>query len=941
MFLSGAVVVGSVAATTPVIADEATQTTTVSGFVTATSEHSDAGDNKAPFLLRVPGQGYLNVDYSAIELADLGQGETSFKLEVPATLELGSTSDEKFDALLESSLEAPLAVVDTSEESLAEARVNVSYATTAVHKIYAVPVTPANNGNVAPDAAQQPAAIASNVATSNSYWNSQSGGRVKFSLEGTTGWYKSATSCDVENDANATALWNEARNAAIAQLGFEDAYNSHLVVIFPSNTDCGGAVGLGTVGYTINQGGILWTIGGITNYEKATLTHELGHNLSLGHASMINCNDSTPNLFSAECTSIAPYGDAVDVMGYGSSSPDLSGGAVSSAQAIRSGLWSSTAWSVTKPGTETYSIYALSGNSGRRALEVVGRSGTSYFVEFRNNTGEDAGYKDTFGCDIEACASNRSGVRVLVLDQTNYGDDENPIYLNGYAGDDSLVIGRSASDGIPTIDYGKGQYFSLDGVRIAVASIGTKTASVTVTTPRPTASYWDVYVDRTVGWEKDELTAGDVLTAFAYVGWSQTSISYQWYRGSTAISGATKQHYTLGASDIGKRVTLKVVGKTTGYYNTPSNVVWYDDSIAGKIVQGGVLDTGTVQIDNSTTPLKAKLVSWLTPSVSYSYQWLRNGAAISGATASTYTPSVTDNGKLISVKVTARKSGFTTRTATSEALNVTLAFENVPSVNASDVPRVGQLVTADLPSPGFDTTGLVWTYQWYRSGTAITGKTASAYTLSSYDLGKTITVRVVARKPGFAPYAAVSAPTAVIAKGDFGSASVSIVPSSTGLVASVTGASVRPTVTYQWYRGDVKITGATAATYKQTTADTNKYIWVRATLTRTAYNTLPVSTMPTVYTIVASGKPVISSSTPVVGSQLSVELPSYTFEPATLDYTWFANGVVITGAKAATFTPTNTQLGKTLTVRVIARAPGLLTSVETSVATQAVVNGLG
>lgn len=838
MFLSGAVVVGSVAATTPVVADEATQTTTVSGFVTATSAHSDAGDNSAPFLLRVPGQGYLNVDYSAIELAGLGQGETSFKLEVPATLELGSNSDEKFDALLESSLEAPLAVVATTEDSLAEARVNVSYATTAVHKIYAVPVTPANNGNVAPDAAQQPAAIASNVATSNSYWSSQSSGRVKFSLEGTTGWYKSAASCDVENDANATALWNEAYGVAAAQIGFEEAANNHLVLIFPSNTDCGGAVGLGTVGYTINNGGVLWSIGGVTNYEKATLTHELGHNLSLGHASMLNCDDSTPNLFSAECNSIAPYGDAVDVMGYGSSDPDLGGGAVSSPQAIRSGLWSSTAWSVTKPGTATYSIYALSGNAGRRALEVVGRSGTSYFVEFRNNTGEDAGYKDTFGCDIQACASNRSGVRVLVLDQTNYGDDENPIYLNGYAGDDSLVIGRAASDGVPALDFIKGQYFSLDGVRITVASIGTRTASVTVTTPKPSASYWDVYVDRTVGFEKDELTAGDVLTAFAYVGWSQTSISYQWYRSGTAISGATKQHYTLGASDIGKRVTLKVVGKTTGYYNTPSNVVWYDPTIAGKVVQAGVLDTGTVQIDNSTTPLRAKLVSWLTPSVTYSYQWLRNGVAIRDATASTYTPNSNDANKELTVKVTARKSGFPTATATSEAVNVTITPSGAASI--SGTPRVGQTLTAIAPEySAANGNPVTVKYQWYRNGTAVSGKTASTYGLLTGDYGTTISVRVSGSAAGSATVTNSATASATVGKGILaGEATASIQASGLKLTATTGIADPVAKKTYQWYVDDRAISGATASSYTARSSDAGRTFKVRIVITRSNYTTV-------------------------------------------------------------------------------------------------------
>jgi hypothetical protein len=42
-------------------------------------------------------------------------------------------------------------------------------------------------------------------------------------------------------------------------------------------------------------------------------------------------------------------------------------------------------------------------------------------------------------------------------------------------------------------------------------------------------------------------------------------LTYQWYRGSSKIAGATKKTYTLTKADKGKTVKVKVTGKKTGY----------------------------------------------------------------------------------------------------------------------------------------------------------------------------------------------------------------------------------------------------------------------------------------------------------------------------------------------------------------------------------------
>ncbi|WP_146080698.1 hypothetical protein [Pseudoclavibacter sp. RFBB5] len=65
--------------------------------------------------------------------------------------------------------------------------------------------------------------------------------------------------------------------------------------------------------------------------------------------------------------------------------------------------------------------------------------------------------------------------------------------------------------------------------------------------------------------------------------------------------------------------------------------------------------------------LTAKTGAWSPAPVTLNYQWLRNGAPISGATKSTYKLTAADKGKNITVKVTGSKSGYTSLSKTSAA----------------------------------------------------------------------------------------------------------------------------------------------------------------------------------------------------------------------------------------------------------------------------------
>ncbi|WP_406840766.1 hypothetical protein ACICHK_39495 [Streptomyces sp. AHU1] len=62
--------------------------------------------------------------------------------------------------------------------------------------------------------------------------------------------------------------------------------------------------------------------------------------------------------------------------------------------------------------------------------------------------------------------------------------------------------------------------------------------------------------------------------------------------------------------------------------------------------------------------------TWAPAPTAYGYQWYRNGKAITGAIKSTYKLTTADRGRDITVKVTAKKTGCTSGTATSKAVRV-------------------------------------------------------------------------------------------------------------------------------------------------------------------------------------------------------------------------------------------------------------------------------
>ena len=158
--------------------------------------------------------------------------------------------------------------------------------------------------------------------------------------------------------------------------------------------------------------------------------------------------------------------------------------------------------------------------------------------------------------------------------------------------------------------------------------------------------------------------------------------------------------------------------------------------------------------------LVAEPGTWLpADGLTYSYQWLRGGAEIKGATTRRYRPGLDDLGKHLRVRVTATdttgQSGESTSEPTTRVKRAELVVEQRPSV--SGTKRYTHLLTAD---PGeWSPRRRAFSYRWLRDDKRIRGADERRYRLAPADVGHRVRVRITTTKEGYRTGRATSRPT--------------------------------------------------------------------------------------------------------------------------------------------------------------------------------------
>jgi hypothetical protein len=152
---------------------------------------------------------------------------------------------------------------------------------------------------------------------------------------------------------------------------------------------------------------------------------------------------------------------------------------------------------------------------------------------------------------------------------------------------------------------------------------------------------------------------------------------------------------------------------------------------------------GTLSVGQRVT---ASFAAWAT-GARYTYQWYRSGVAISGATSSYHTLNSYDAGKTLTVHITGRASGYTTRTVTAGPTATVNKTLSTVTPKISGTKAVGRTLTAARGTwkPGT----IAYSYRWSRAGVPISGATGKTYLLTSADAGHGITVSVTGSRKGY------------------------------------------------------------------------------------------------------------------------------------------------------------------------------------------------
>ena len=304
-----------------------------------------------------------------------------------------------------------------------------------------------------------------------------------------------------------------------------------------------------------------------------------------------------------------------------------------------------------------------------------------------------------------------------------------------------------------------------------------------------------------------------------------------------------------------------------------------------------------------------------------SYQWLRNGQSISGATGTSYLTTVADANTLISVRVRAAKTSKTPATSTSIAVLVN--NPPLPSASLTGEARVGVPLVG---GPIADNTATV-TYKWFVDGSAISGATGSTYTPLPEDHMKSISLLTTVTQAGY-PVAISSSQSKIVQGGVITKPTVAIFGTATtgSKLSAQAGITAPNTVSYQWLRNGKAITGGTNSSYTLSSADYKTSIAVRVTLTRVGFDsaaTTSSSVRVGLGELVKTPEPVIAG-TPRVNSTITARIGSWD-SGVKLSYQWLRNGVNIPRATGTSYRLTSADRRAELVIRVRATKTGFET----------------
>lgn len=304
---------------------------------------------------------------------------------------------------------------------------------------------------------------------------------------------------------------------------------------------------------------------------------------------------------------------------------------------------------------------------------------------------------------------------------------------------------------VGTADLGHTLSVSVTGTRFGVGSAtATSAPTAAVQSPRVVAGTVTISGTPAVGNRLSAQTGG----------WTPASVnlSYQWLRDGVAIGGQTGRRYTVTLSDVGHVLSVSVTGSRFGYVSATAVSAPTAVIAPARVVAGTVTILGSATVGSRLT---SQLAGWAPTNANLSYQWFRDGVAVSGATGPSHTVGLAGVGHAFTLVVTGSLPGWTSATASS-APTAVVPRPVVTAGTALIVGRASNGWTLFAQTANWSPTDVTLSYQWLRDGVAIPGAVRFRYTLTSADVGRRISLAVTGTSPGYLPATVTTAQTAIV-----------------------------------------------------------------------------------------------------------------------------------------------------------------------------------
>lgn len=159
---------------------------------------------------------------------------------------------------------------------------------------------------------------------------------------------------------------------------------------------------------------------------------------------------------------------------------------------------------------------------------------------------------------------------------------------------------------------------------------------------------------------------GSRLTASTGTWSPSPTYTYQWYRGTQPITGATERTFVPTYRDRSQMLRVKVTARRDGFVAKSSL-----SSTTARVAAGRIKISASPAITGQPVlgaKLSVRAGAYGPATAGARYQWLRDGVAISRANGRTYRPTARDLGSRLSVRVTLKATGYTARTVTTARL---------------------------------------------------------------------------------------------------------------------------------------------------------------------------------------------------------------------------------------------------------------------------------